>query len=123
MAMVHGVDGDYRGFPAGTPLPLKIAARACGVRVDRVRQASRTPEFIEAFKSALEASRKAEDPRSLAIAIRIRDDETAPAILRLQAIDRIERGLRPVSITPKGRLKRFHSKQMFPGYVVVLDPK
>jgi hypothetical protein len=84
-AMTLGVDRDFKGIAAGSPLPLKVAALAVGVRVAKAQQLLREAEFLDTLKAEDQAARAMEDPRNLALAIKIRDDPSAPGMLRLKA--------------------------------------
>jgi hypothetical protein len=98
-AMVFGVNRNItvkgKTIPAGTPLDMRTAARAVGVRVGSV--VSMSLELRAAFAEALEAQSGArrlfQDPANLATAIRIRDDEDDGSNdtkrARLQAIESI----------------------------------
>jgi hypothetical protein len=68
-AMVHGIDRPYfpgtpREIPAGTPLPLRLAAVAVGCRVNRAERAATTRAFIAALvaESAIRRESRAISP-------------------------------------------------------------
>jgi hypothetical protein len=78
-AMVYGSDspmfpGTPQEIPPGTPLSIRDAAVACGVRPARVQGMASSKIFVETLRTEMEARRYAEEPANLAVAMAIRDD-------------------------------------------------
>ncbi len=96
--MVHGCDeptiieGELIEMCA--PLTWRQAARVVGVRIARCREVVRTKLFQAELSRLQAAKKRSEGPRSLAAAIKIRDDEgdgsAATKLARLKAIQLIE---------------------------------
>jgi hypothetical protein len=130
-AMAHGIDrplfpGTPREIPAGTPLPLKLAAVAVGCRARRAEGAATTKAFMEALVAETIIRRESEDPRNLAVAIAIRDDPASGSSARLAAIDSI-RPKEPVRARTRAEMKAGRQQppprlDKNPGYVIGAPP-
>jgi hypothetical protein len=75
-AMLYGVDQvmfpGSKDIPPGTPLSLRHAAIACGIRVRRMEELAMTRLFQDALRCESVVRRESEDPRNLAVALAIR---------------------------------------------------
>jgi hypothetical protein len=121
-AMLYGVDQvmfpGSKDIPPGTPLSLRHAAIACGIRVRRMEELAMTRLFQDALRCESVVRRESEDPRNLAVALAIRDDpgdgSPSAASARLKAIETI-RGKEPVHavhVTVGQRTRRQHDARM-----------
>jgi hypothetical protein len=128
-AMAHGVDrplfpGTAKEIPAGTPLALKQAAIAIGCRVKRAEAAAKAPEFVRALAEETAIRRASEDPRSLAVAIKIRDNPgdglPSDRHAQLAAIKTI-RGKPPVRARTPKQAENGPPAGATAGYIIALD--
>jgi hypothetical protein len=97
--MVDGLDHDETilgaDVPAFWPLTLLQAARSCGYPMKKARNfLGDHPPFNALRRRIMDGCRNAEEPRNLATAVKIRDDEgdesAATKMVRLKAIQVIE---------------------------------
>lgn len=126
-AMCFGVNktmfpDSAKPLPPGTPLSIRQAAFALGMRPRSCDRWSLTPIFREALKSEVLARRHFEEPENVAVALSIRDDPTAYPRDRLLAVNALRvREPSPAVNVSIAQQTLLGGARIAAGYVIKID--